>query len=78
MGRIKDIFKNKDITEKLIAMGFDYGRGPQGEIGYIGLSETGIVTCGLRLVFVTISCICTTNLIAAVCCGKGIAIFPKM
>lgn len=24
MGRIKDIFKNKDITEKLIAMGFDY------------------------------------------------------
>lgn len=27
MGKIKDIFKNKDITDKLIAMGFDYGSG---------------------------------------------------
>ena len=41
MGRIKDIFKNKDITEKLIAMGFDYGRGPQGEIGYIRTFRDG-------------------------------------
>lgn len=35
MGRIKDIFKNKDITDKLIAMGFEYGRGAQGEEGYV-------------------------------------------
>lgn len=41
MGRIKDIFKNKSITEKLIAMGFDYGRGPQGESGYVRTFRDG-------------------------------------
>lgn len=41
MGRIKDIFRNKDITDKLIAMGFDYGRGAQGETGYVRTFRDG-------------------------------------
>lgn len=78
MGRIKDIFENKDITDKLIAMGFDYGRGPKGESGYVRTFRDGTFVCGLQSVSMTISCICTMNLIAADCCGKGIAIFLKM
>ena len=41
MGRVKDIFKNKGITDKLIPMGFDYGSGPQGESGYVKTFRDG-------------------------------------
>ena len=41
MGRIKDIFKNMRIADKLIAIGFDYGVGALGEIGYVRTFQDG-------------------------------------
>lgn len=41
MGRIKDVFKNTSIADKLIAIGFDYGVGAQGEMGYVRTFQDG-------------------------------------